>query len=108
MPQAPPSLLAALGATALLTGCAPRLADDIFRLDGLAPPDRLAIEQERGRVPTGGTTSQIPQPRFVYLQGALVDTNRARWFWIAGAAPAPPAVPPPLPEPRPAPPEAVP
>lgn len=91
MQRARPLLLAAWGASAAVTGCAPRLADDMFSLDALAPPDRAVIEQDRSRVPTGGGTALVRQPRFVYLHGALVDTNRARWYWIAGGPLAPPS-----------------
>lgn len=90
MPHALPILLTALAMSAAVSGCAARLSDDMFRLDGIEPGDRAAIEQERGRVATGGTTALVRQPRFVYLQGALVDTNRARWYWIAGGPLAPP------------------
>jgi hypothetical protein len=86
-----------------VAGCAPRLCDDIFRLDEVDPMDRVVIEQDRSRVPTGGTTSLVQQPRFVYLAGALVDTNRERWYWIAGGPLAPPGGVPELPLP-PAPP----
>ncbi len=83
-------LLAAMGLAAAGTGCAARLSDDMFRLDELAPGERAAIEQDRRHAPSGGTTSVVQQPRFVYLQGALVDTNRERWYWIAGGPLAPP------------------
>jgi hypothetical protein len=115
MQRARPLLLLAMGASAAVTACAPRLSDDMFRLDGLEPGDRVAIEQDRRRVPTGGTTALVQQPRFVYFQGALVDTNRARWYWIAGGPLAPPlprSAPAPLPVPpgadQPARPEGVP
>jgi hypothetical protein len=110
-PQLPPLLGTACVALAMamavaVAGCAPRLSDDMFRLDELDPRDRALIEQDRERVPTGGSTAQLAQPHFVYLQGALVDTNRARWYWIAGAPLEPPAPPastaPPVPLPAPA------
>ncbi len=93
-----PSLLISSALAFSLQGCAARLSDDNVRLDDLAPEERAAVEQDRRHQLTGGRTALVEQPRFVYLNGALVDTNRARWYWIAGGTIAPPAPPAPLPE----------
>jgi hypothetical protein len=95
MRRAPLLLLAAAGLGSALAGCAARLSDDMFRLEEVDPRERALIVEDRTRQPTGGLTSLVPQPRFIYRGGALVDTNRARWYWIAGGplAPPPPAAP---------------
>jgi hypothetical protein len=76
----------------LMTSCGTRVSDDMFRHDSFDAGDQAEIDADRTRISTGGTDELVTQPRFVYLDGALVDTNRARWYWITGGL-APQAIP---------------
>ena len=76
-------------ASLLVTGCSSRASQDMVTYNSLTQEDRNFVESQRNRTDTGGTTSLKKTPRWVYMNGALVDTNNAQWLWEEASPGAP-------------------
>ena len=74
------------GALVLSAGCGEnRVSQDMFPRQSLSAEEQAFIDQQRDRQATGGTITKKKSPRWVYLDGVLVDTNNAQWLWQEGS-----------------------
>lgn len=66
----------------MCTGCGGnRVSQDMFSYQSLTKEDRVFFDEQRSRQATGGATTKRKSPRWVYIDGVLVDTNNAEWIW---------------------------
>lgn len=56
----------------------------MFTYQSLNDQDRAFVNDQRTRQATGGATTKRKTPRWVYVEGVLVDTNNAEWVWQEG------------------------
>lgn len=69
----------------MCTGCGNRVSQDMFTYESLTKEDQAFIASQRTRQATGGATTLRKTPRWVYVEGVLVDTNNAQWVWNEGS-----------------------
>lgn len=66
----------------LCSGCGGnRVSQDMFTYQSLSGEDQVFVNEQRARQATGGATTKRKAPRWVYVDGVLVDTNNAEWVW---------------------------
>ena len=58
-----------------------RVSQDMFTYQSLPAEDQAFVSEQRTRKATGGATTRRKAPRWVYMDGVLVDTNNAEWIW---------------------------